>query len=244
MPTTIRKPNGLVILALLILLSPASAVAQGHQGLVSISAASTLSGAEVREWDSLVDRIIRENDLVLRAAHDDRSVPDRRHERLSQYYRGVPVYGGDVSRQTARGVTVSMFGTVYTQIDLDPTAGLSGDEATTILENVSGTTFVRNSFPSVTILPTLDGRYALTYRATMRNTRTYFVDAHTGQVLLEVDERDDRQRRGHWSRVRSAMRRKLARTGSPGRFGPRISSVRQRFVLSTLRGAKPPWTAC
>ena len=183
------KPNGLVILALLILLSPASAVAQGHQGLVSISAASTLNGAEVREWDSLVDRIIRENDLVLRAAHDDRSVPDRRHERLSQYYRGVPVYGGDVSRQTARGVTVSMFGTVYTQIDLDPTAGLSGDEATTILENVSGTTFVRNSFPSVTILPTLDGRYALTYRATMRNTRTYFVDAHTGQVLLEVDER-------------------------------------------------------
>ena len=75
------------------------------------------------------------------------------------------------------------------KIDLDPTAGLSEDEATTILENVSGTTFVRNSFPTVTILPTLDGRYALTYRATMRNTRTYFIDAHTGQVLLEVDER-------------------------------------------------------
>ena len=115
------------------LLSPASVAAQSHQGLVSISAVSTLGGSALREWDALVDRMIREDELVLRAAYDDRSVPDRRHERLSQYYRGVPVYGGDVSRQTARGVTVSMFGTVYTQIDLDPAATLSPDEATAIL---------------------------------------------------------------------------------------------------------------
>ena len=189
MPRTIRSPNGLAVAALLILLSPARSVAQSHQGLVSISAVSALSSGALREWDTLVDRMIRENDLVLRATRDDRSVPDRRHERLSQYYRGVPVYGGDVSRQTARGVTVSMFGTVHTQIDLEPTATLSEDEATAILENLSGTTLVRDSRPNLTILPTLDGTYALTYRATMRNTRTYFFDAHTGQVLLEVDER-------------------------------------------------------
>ncbi len=183
-----RTITGLAIATRLILL-PAGVVAQSHPGLVSLEVVSTLSVSELREWDILVDRMIGENDLVLRAAHADRSVPDRRHERLSQYYRGVPVYGGAVSRQTARGVTVSMFGAVYTQIDLEPTATLSEDEATAILENVSGTTFVRDSFPTPTILPTLDGRYALTYRATMRNTSTYFVDAHTGQVLLEVDER-------------------------------------------------------
>ena len=97
--------------------------------------------------------------------------------------------GGDVSRQTARGVTVSMFGTVYTQIGVEPTPTLSGDEATATLENVSGTTHVRDGGPILTILPTLDGGYALTYRATMRNAWTYFVDAHTGQVLVEVDER-------------------------------------------------------
>ena len=189
MPKAIRSPTGLAIAAVFMLLSPARVAAQSHQGLVSISAVSTLSGSELREWDARVDRMIRENELVLRAAYDDRSVPDRRHERLSQYYRGVPVYGGDVSRQTARGVTVSMFGTVYTQIDLDPTATLSADEATAILENLSGTTLVRDSRPTLTILPTLAGRYALTYRATMRNTRTYFVDAHTGQIVVEVDER-------------------------------------------------------
>ena len=185
----IRSPDGLAIAALLILLHPVSAGAQRHQGLVSISTVSTFSGAEWREWDALADRLIRDDELVLRAAYDDRSVPDRRHERLRQYYRGVPVYGGDVSRQTARGVTVSMFGTVYTQIDLDPTATLSADEATAILENRSGTWLVRDSRPNLTILPTLDGRYALTYQATMRDARTYFIDAHTGQVLLEVDER-------------------------------------------------------
>ena len=189
MPKAIRSPTGLAIAAVFMLLSPARVAAQSHQGLVSISAVSTLSGSELREWDARVDRMIRENELVLRAAYDDRSVSDRRHERLSQYYRGVPVYGGDVSRQTARGVTVSLFGTVYTQIDLDPTATLSADEATAILENLSGTTLVRDSRPTLTILPTLAGRYALTYRATMRNARTYFVDAHTGQIVVEVDER-------------------------------------------------------
>ena len=184
----VHSANGLTIAALLILLSPGSVVAQSHHGLVSISAASTLSGSALREWDALVDQMINQNELVIRAAYDDRSVPDRRHERLSQHYRGVPVYGGDVSRQTARGVTVSMFGTIYTQIDLNPTATLSRDEATAIFENASGTTLMRDNFPTLTILPILEGRYVLTYVATMRNARTYFVDAHTGLVLMELDE--------------------------------------------------------
>ena len=147
MPKAIRSPNGLAT-ALLILLSPATVVAQSHKGLVSISTVSTLSSTALRQWDALVDRMIREHELVLRAASNDRSIPDRRHERLSQYYRGVPVYGGNVSRQTARGATVFMFGTVHTQIDLDPTATLSADEATAILENVSDTTLARDSRPT------------------------------------------------------------------------------------------------
>ena len=189
MPKAVRGANGLTIAVLLIVLSQGSVIAQGHPGLLTLSTVPSVSGSEVREWDALVDRMLRDNELVLRSASDDRAVPDRRHERFSQYYRGVPVYGGDVSRQTAGGVTVSMFGTVYTQIDLEPTPSLSAQEATAVLERTSGTTHVRDGRSILTILPTLDGRYALTYRATMRNARTYFVDAHTGQVLVEVDER-------------------------------------------------------
>jgi hypothetical protein len=86
-------------------------------------------------------------------------------------------------------VTVSVFGVVYTQIDIDHTATLSVDDARAIFENISGTPPVRGGHPVLTILPTLDGRYALTYLATMQNAHTYFVDAHTGHVLRATDER-------------------------------------------------------
>ena len=184
-----RSAGGLTIAALLILLGSSRAVAQRHERLLSISTVSTLGGAEVRAWDAVVDQMIRAGELVLRGAHADPAIPDRRHERLTQYYRGVPVYGGDVTRQTAGGVTVSMFGAVYARIDVDLTPTLSAEEATAILENLSGTTHVRGGRSNLTILPTLDGRHALTYRATMRSAWTYLVDAHTGRVLVEVDER-------------------------------------------------------
>jgi thermolysin len=38
------------------------------------------------------------------------------------------------------------------------------------------------------ILPTLDGRYALVYRASMRNAATYYLDADDGRLLMEVGE--------------------------------------------------------
>ena len=143
--------------------------------------------------------MIRADELVLRGTYADPALPDRRHERLTQYFRGVPVYGGDVTRQTADGVTVSIFGAVYRRIDVDLTPTQSAEEAMAILENVSGSTHVREGRAILTILPTLDGRYALTYRATMRNAMTYFVDAHTGLVLVEVDERrtESEVGRGH-----------------------------------------------
>ncbi len=176
----------------------AGVVAQDHQGLVTISAVPGLSSSEPPESYALVDPMIRDRELVLRAVYDDRLLPDRQHERLSQYYQGVPVYGGDVSRQTAGGVTVSVFGTIYTQIDVDPTPSLSTDEAAAILQSVSGATLMR-SLPMLTILPTLDGGYALTYRATFTNATTYFVDAHTGQVLAEVNEAMTQSAVGVWT---------------------------------------------
>ncbi len=173
MPNTIRGVTGLAIGAALILLNPATVVTQDHPGLVTISAVSTLTTtSELRQWDGLVDRMIRDRELVLYAAYDDRLLPNRRHERLSQYYRGVPVHGGDIFRQTAGGVTVSVFGMIYRRIDVDLTPGVSADEAAAILQNVSGATLVQNRVPRLTILPTLDGGYALTYRATLSNATT------------------------------------------------------------------------
>ena len=59
-----------------------------------------------------------------------RSSTDEPTKRLGQYYEDVPVFGGDIARQLDRGLTVSIYGTAYTDIDLDTTAALSHEEAT------------------------------------------------------------------------------------------------------------------
>ena len=75
---------------------------------------------ELRQWDPVIDRLTNERVLAVRTVYDDPQVPGRRHEALSQYYQGLPVYGADVTRQTERGGSVSIFGNVYTGIDVNP----------------------------------------------------------------------------------------------------------------------------
>ncbi len=171
-------------------------------GLVSQSAnlaqqTSTSGGAlnirattvdSIREWDATVDGMVQSGELVVRVVRDDPALQDRRHESLVQYYQGIPVYGGSLSRQTSRGVTVSIFGTLLTGIALDPVPGLSADEVVAILRDISGGTLVGANIPQLIIFPTLNGTYALSYRATMSDAKTYFVDASSGQLLWTVDE--------------------------------------------------------
>jgi Zn-dependent metalloprotease len=143
---------------------------------------------ELRQWDPVIDRLTNERVLAVRTVYDDPQVPGRRHEALSQYYQGLPVYGADVTRQTERGGSVSIFGNVYTGIDVNPAPSITVNQARDTLENRSGSTMVRTDDPMLMILPTLDGRFALVYRVTMRNAVTYFLDAHDGRVLMEVNE--------------------------------------------------------
>jgi Zn-dependent metalloprotease len=141
---------------------------------------------ELRRWDPVVDRLTNERALAVRTVYDDPQVAGRRHEALTQYYQGVPVYGGDVTRQTDRAGTVSIFGTIYTGIDVNPAPTLTVSQARDTLENLSGSTVARPGDPTLMILPTMDGRFALVYRASMRNAVTYFLDAHDGRVLMDV----------------------------------------------------------
>src|SRR5262245_23158493 len=73
----------------------------------------------IRAWDSTIDRMVRAGELRVRRTDDDTLVPGRTHERLSQVYRGVPVYGGGLTRQTDNGLTVSIFGTIYENVALE-----------------------------------------------------------------------------------------------------------------------------
>ncbi len=109
--------------------APSAAAPPDRGRLVPIAASAAADPAGLRAWDTWVDALAGSDALVLQARRADRRVRDRVHESFAQYHRGVPVQGGGVSRQRARGQTVSIFGAVHQAIDIDPVPGLSAAQA-------------------------------------------------------------------------------------------------------------------
>jgi bacillolysin len=145
--------------------------------------------AALREWDTSIDRMVRGGELRLRRTDDDTLVPGRTHERLTQVYRGVPVYGADVTRQTEGGLTVSVFGTLYQNIAVDTTPRLTSADAAAIITRESGIEIGGTKLPTLLILPQ-DGGYRLVYHASAFSPRAateYFIDANTGAIVRTLD---------------------------------------------------------
>ena len=142
---------------------------------------------EVRQAESLVDRLVRAGDLkAFRITNP--LLPDRSHERLVQYYQGVPVYGADVTRQVDGGLPRSVFGVIYQEIDLDATPSVSVEIAQALIEGLAGAPMNPGVYPELTVLPLDEGGYALTYTGrvfTGTDLRVYFIDAQTGGLVLE-----------------------------------------------------------
>src|SRR5258706_72544 len=101
------------------------------------SAIMATASADLRTWDGVVDRLIREGTLRVRATNDDLLLPGRLHERLDQYVDGVRVFGGDLVRQTENGVTISMFGTVYSDVAVGAAAAMTPEDARAVVAGVS-----------------------------------------------------------------------------------------------------------
>ena len=167
---------------------PAPAVPLDREPLASITASAADDPAGLRAWDAWVDALAGSEALVLQARRTDRRLRDRIHERFAQYHRGVPVQGGGVSRQRARGQTVSIFGAVQRAIEIDPIPGLSAAQAAARLRAATGAAPVLDRLPTLVIFPMPDGSYALTWRATLTNARTYFVNAHSGEIAFEIPD--------------------------------------------------------
>ena len=164
-------------------------LAQEPPGPVAVSAGYATGADEWRRWDTLLDSMVRAGDLVTMSRRNDRAVAGHVHEYLAQHVDGVPVQGGGVSRQLDGGVTVSLFGTVFDGIDIETSPTLTAEQAVAILEASTGATLAAGRSPALVILPTSIGAHWLTYRLTMSNVRTYFVDATSGRIVHEVDER-------------------------------------------------------
>jgi len=165
-------------------LIPLRAAAQGHPTVLAV----TRDAGEFRAWDTQIDQMVRSRDLRVREVQRDSLLPDRRHERLDQYHRGVRIVGGDIARQIAGDGTVSMFGSIHGGIDLDVTPRLSADRGRdAIAQAVSGEPF---GDVELVVLPLSDG-YHLAYAGqatTGLEIVNVCVDANTGTLLRQYSD--------------------------------------------------------
>jgi len=152
-------------------------------------AASTAGVDALREWDARVDQLARAGDLYLGDQHQDTMLPARRHERYRQMYHGVPVWGGEVTRQTDASVTVSVFGQLYGDIAIASEPKLQPEQARDIIARLSSVD-LGTRVPELCVLPLEDGGYALTYRdqaISDVDASVFFIDAMDGRVRLRYN---------------------------------------------------------
>lgn len=147
------------------------------------------SGAALEGWAGRVDDLVAARDLVARQVREDTMFPGRRHERLAQLHQGVPVFGGELVRQSDDAGTLSVFGTLYEGIEVATTPGLSLAQAEARVAARGGRPFGRRGGPELVVLPLGEG-YTLAYRvraffAEPMDVRQVFLDAASGEVLLE-----------------------------------------------------------
>jgi thermolysin len=148
--------------------------------------------SELRAWDARLESMVRSGELRVRVTRDDTLMPGRRHERADQFYRGVRVWGADVSRQLSAGQTISVFGVLYDGIDIDTVPQLGADQAKAAIETIAGARLGEARLPELVVLPMSDGnRFALAYTERVLSARglyIYFIDARTGALLFELND--------------------------------------------------------
>ena len=73
--------------------------------------------------------MVRGDELRVRLERSDTIMTGRSVEQLTQYYRGLQVWGGSVARQFDGTSLVSVFGTIYQGLDIDVAPAVSRDAA-------------------------------------------------------------------------------------------------------------------
>jgi bacillolysin len=121
---------------------------------------------------------------------DDRQIAGRQTETLQQVYKGIPVEGGSVTLQKAGPTTVSVFGTLFNDVSIDTTPAIAAIDAARIIEKAANAFIAFGASPTLVVVPSPVGTFALTYKATVTNAITYYVDAFSGDVVRVVDDKN------------------------------------------------------
>ena len=188
-----RLLAGATAVAMIAALTSSTAQLQNRRTVLRLAAGGSSSLSELREADSLVDRLRRDGTLRLVASEDDPLVAGRTHERFRQYHDGVPIFGAEVTRQAARGVAVSLFGTLHSGVEVDTTPALSVDETARVIERLGDLRPGGSTPPRLVVLPDRgrEGVYRLVYEArafTATRLMAYFIDASTGDLAWAYND--------------------------------------------------------
>jgi bacillolysin len=144
-------------------------------------------------WDLTVTEWVGSGRLVTVARQPDVFVPGRTVERFDELYRGVPVFGGGLTRQIDEtGSAVSILGTVHPDIDIDAAPRLGSSLAAQLLSTAGGGELLAGEGLQLVVLPTAAGyRLAWTARVASRadgHERRVFIDGSTGAHVLTYDD--------------------------------------------------------
>ena len=190
-----------------------------ESGVLAIAAGHAAGVDELRQWDATVDGMARTGELVVMSHLGDASLDGRAHEYLAQYFAGIPVFGGGVSRQLdAAGVTVSLFGTLHQGIDVNIAPALSGAQVAALLEEMHGGEVLAGGQPALGILPLPNGSYALAYYLALSDGYFYFADAADGSLLQRLNAVKEQQVAVGAGSGSQGNQRKLSTTHEDGRF--------------------------
>ncbi len=161
--------------------------------LATPSTRSTLATADidgVRQWDGYVQSLIRDGSLRLNRMDENTVIEGHAHERFTQYFRGVRIYGSGISRELVGGLAVSLSGIVYDNVDVDTSPTLSVDAVVSRVLPALGDDVM--DVPELIVLPNPDDTYTLAYLVDVINDSEftlyrYVLDAHSGDVLRRFD---------------------------------------------------------
>jgi bacillolysin len=180
---------------------------------------AVVEGPALRAWDTQIARLVQAGDLRLLRTQADLLLPDRHHERFSQLHRGVPIFGGELVRQSDAAGAVSVFGTYHPDVQVDTKPTLSAEQAAAVVGRLGQ---VRADIaPQLLVFPKEGGGYALTWKLKAyvpgKSRYVYFVDAHDGQVVATYDDLQSQSAVGLGSGVLNDQK-KVSAESSGGQF--------------------------
>ena len=187
MTSRLRHLSGVAVALFLVVLPSTDFIEAQNQPGRTVIAAGWRDQASLPRWDALIDQMVRNRELVLYSIQPDPGFRGRQHEHYLQLHRGLRVEGGEIARQAIGGRTISVFGTIYTGIDVDVAPALTSFDAAAGVQQQFGVPMMAASQVPL-VLPTLLGGYELVYRLTLADGKTHYVDAQTGAVRMTIDE--------------------------------------------------------